>query len=277
MTARFIFSGQPVRRYRPIENVAIFIGMLLVSLAVAPGIAVCLFIYSLTKYNREAIRYLVIAFILGMVSTLPALVIQTISVDVRNDPFRHSILSYLWYAFVIVALSEEGSKYLVLRLYAYPKAVFKEPFDGVVFAVMIGMGFATVENIEYVIKFGLETGVSRFFLAIPAHAAFAVLMGYPVGRAKFEKGRSWWLMGKGPLVAVLFHGSFDFFLFLQQSRQAAKYFSTGVLSFGAFASFYIAVRLAMRALRMHRAMKEAEEEAEYRDQTINHRPTENDG
>ncbi len=251
--------------------------MLLVSLAVAPGIAVCLFIYSLTKYNREVIRYLIIAFILGMIATLPALLIQTISVDVRNDPFRHPILSYLWYAFVIVALSEEGGKFLVLRLYAYPKAVFKEPFDGIVFAVMIGMGFATVENIEYVIKFGLETAVSRFFLAIPAHAAFAVLMGYPVGRAKFEKGRSWWLMVRGLLVAVLFHGSFDFFLFLQQSRQAEKYFSTGVLSFGAFASFYIAVRMAMRALRMHRAMREAEEEAAYRDQTINHRPTEKDG
>jgi RsiW-degrading membrane proteinase PrsW (M82 family) len=277
MTARFIFSGPLAHQYRPIENVAIFMGMLLVSLAVAPGIAVCLFIYSLNKYNREAIRYLIIAFILGMVSTLPALVIQTISVDVRNDPYRHSILSYLWYAFVVVALSEEGSKFLVLRAYAYPKAVFKEPFDGVVFAVMIGMGFATVENIEYVIKFGLETGVSRFFLAIPAHAAFAVLMGYPVGRAKFDKGRSWWLMGKGLLVAVVFHGSFDFFLFLQQSRQAEKYFSTGVLSFGAFASFYIAVRLAMRALRMHRAMKEAEEDAEQRDQFLNNKQTENDG
>ncbi len=251
--------------------------MLLFSLAVAPGIAVCLFIYSLNKYDKKSIRYLVIAFILGMASTLPALAIQTLAVDVRNDPFRHSILSYLWYAFVIVALSEEGSKYLVLRGYAYSKAVFKEPFDGVVFAVMIGMGFATVENIEYVIKFGLETGVSRFFLAIPAHAAFAVLMGYPVGRAKFEKGRSWWLMAKGLLVAVLFHGSFDFFLFLQQSRQAEKYFSTGVLSFGAFASFYIAVRLAMRALRMHRAKQEEEEDADIANQSINHKQSENDG
>ena len=102
-------------------------------------------------------------------------------------------------------------------------------------------------------------------------------MGYPVGRAKFEKGRSLWLMGRGLLVAVLFHGSFDFFLFFQQSRQAEKYLSTGVLSFGAFASFYIAVRMAMRALRMHRAMREAEEEAAYRDQNINHRPTEKDG
>jgi RsiW-degrading membrane proteinase PrsW (M82 family) len=227
--------------------------MFLIALAVAPGIAVCLFIYSLQKYGKGSMRYLVISFVLGMVATLPALLVQLKVEDVRTEPWRHSIASYIWYAFAVVALSEEGSKFLVLRLYAYPKAWFHEPFDGVVYSVMIGMGFATVENIEYVHKFGLETGVSRFFLAIPAHAAFAVLMGYPVGRAKFEQGRSFRLLLRGLLVAVMFHGSFDFFLFVQQNREITQYMSTGMLSFGAFATFYIAVRLAMRALRMHQA------------------------
>ena len=226
--------------------------MLLVALAIAPGIAVSLFIYSLNKYGKEHTGNLLLSFILGMVATLPALLVQTLSEDVRDEPSRHSILSYVWYAFVIIALSEEGSKFLVLRFFAYPRPTFNEPFDGILYSVMIGMGFATVENIEYVSQFGLETGVSRFFLAIPAHASFAVLMGYQVGWAKFDKHRPGWRMWKGLLIAVLFHGSFDFFLFLQQNRAATRYFSTGVLSFGAFASFYIAVRLAMRALRMHR-------------------------
>ena len=234
--------------------------MLLVALAVAPGIAVCLFIYSLRKYGPGSMRYLVLSFVLGMIATIPAMAVQLLSDDVRNEPSRHSILSYVWYAFVVVAFSEEGSKYLVLRYYAYPKPTFREPFDGILYAVMIGMGFATVENIEYVYQFGLETGVSRFFLAIPAHASFAVLMGYPVGRAKFERQQAVWLMWRGLLVAVLFHGSFDFFLFLQQNRQATKYFSTGVLSFGTFASFYIAVRLAMRAIRRHRSYAEEKDE-----------------
>lgn len=203
-------------------------------------------------------RYLVTAFLLGAAATLPALLIQLLWGDVRSDPWHHSILSYLWYAFGIVALSEEGSKFLVLRFYAYPKEVFREPFDGVIYGVMIGMGFATVENIEYVRQFGLETGVSRFFLAIPAHASFAILMGYPVGRAKFSPRHSLGLLIKGLGVAILFHGSFDFFLFLQQSHEATQYLSTGMLSFGAFATFYIAVRLAMSALRQHRRRQEEE-------------------
>ena len=253
--------------------------MFLIALAVAPGIAVCLFIYSLKRFGKESMRYLVISFILGMVATLPALGVQLLAEDVRIEPWRHSIASYIWYAFAVVALSEEGSKFLVLRFYAYPKPAFREPFDGVIYAVMIGMGFATVENIEYVHKFGLETGVSRFFLAIPAHAAFAVLMGYPVGRAKFAHGRSVGLLIWGLLVAVLFHGSFDFFLFLQQNREATQYLSTGMLSFGSFATFYIAVRLAMRALRMHQAMRDEEAEAppeEDNNQPINYKQSENE-
>ena len=239
--------------------------MLLIALAIAPGIAVCLFIYSLQRLGKESMRYLVTAFLLGAAATLPALVIQLLWGDVRSDPWRHSILSYLWYAFGIVALSEEGCKFLVLRFYAYPKKVFREPFDGVIYGVMIGMGFATVENIEYVRQFGLETGVSRFFLAIPAHASFAILMGYFVGRAKFAPSgwsgkKALWLLLKGLGVAVLFHGSFDFFLFLQQSHEATQYLSAGMLSFGAFATFYISVRLAMSALRQHQQRKAEEME-----------------
>jgi protease PrsW len=178
---------------------------------------------------------------------------------VRDDPYRHSIGSYVWYAFVIVALSEEGGKFLLLRLYAYPKKTFSEPFDGIIYAVIIGMGFATVENIEYVWQFGLTTGVTRFFLAVPAHGSFAVLMGYNAGLAKScrqtNPDRSAWLLVKGLLIAVLFHGSFDFFVFLQQNSVATAYFSTPLLSFGAFASFYIAMRLALRSIRMHAAKR----------------------
>lgn len=279
--------------------------MLTLALAVAPGIAICLFIWSLHNMGKASMRLMIISFLLGALATIPPLVIQLLSVDVRNEPWHHSILSYIWYAFAVVAFSEEGSKFLVLRFYAYPKKMFREPFDGVVYGVAIGMGFATVENIEYVRQFGLETGVSRFFLAIPAHAAFAVLMGYSVGLAKFappggEKVaaanidgsagpggvdiggapgarqsnalRSFLLMTKGLAVAVLFHGSFDFFLFLQQNRAATRYLSNGVLSFGAFAAFYLSVRLAMRALRMHKIAKEEEEE-----QTFNRQNRENNG
>jgi hypothetical protein len=66
---------------------------------------------------------------------------------------------------------------------------------------------------------------------------------------------------------VLFHGSFDFFLFLQQKREATKYLSAGILSFGTFASFYIAVRLAMRAIRKHRSDPDESDDPDEPDDT----------
>jgi len=235
--------------------------LLLLALAIAPGIAISLFIYSFRRLGAGSVRQLIISFILGVCATIPPLLIQWFAGDVRDDPYQHSILSFAWYAFIIVAFTEEGSKYLVLRWYAYPLESFQEPFDGIIYSVMIGMGFATVENIEYVWKFGVETGVARMFLSVPAHASFAVLMGYNVAMAKFRPRRQKIrLMWKGLLIVVLLHGSFDFFLFIQQHRVVRQYVSEGILSFGAFASFYIAVRQAWKAIRLHAAKEEYPEE-----------------
>ena len=241
--------------------------MLLLALAIAPGIAICLYIYSKDRYEKEPLRYLIVSFLLGMLSTVPALIIQLLAGDNRDKTSPHFILSYAFFAYIIVALSEEGGKFMMLRLYAYPKKTFNEPFDGIVYAVMIGMGFATIENIEYVFHYGLQTGVIRFFLSVPAHASFAVLMGYYVGLAKFNPLKSGWLMFKGLFVAVFFHGSFDLCIFLQQNEKVTQYVSTGLLSFGAFASYYIAIRIAMRSIRLHEALSKNEFEEKIQENT----------
>lgn len=236
--------------------------MLLLALAIAPGIAISLFIFSLNRYGRGRIGSLLISFVLGMIGTIPPFLIQMKAGDVRNAPFGHGVLSYAWFAFIIVALTEEGSKFLLVRFYAYTRKTFHQPFDGIIYAVMIGMGFATVENIEYIRQFGLETGVARFFLSVPAHASFAVLMGYNAGLAKSGQGRKGWLMARSLLIPVLLHGSYDFFLFLQQNHSVTRYVSAGLLSFGAFTTFYIAIRLALRAIRMYAEEDEMEDPVE---------------
>ena len=132
-----------------------------------------------------------------------------------------SPLELLVYAFVVVALTEEGMKYLVLRLYAYPQKEFDEPYDGIMYGVAVSLGFASIENVLYV--FGstgseVQTGIVRMFTAVPAHAMFGVMMGYHVGKAKFlttSRRTLEHLIGLG--TAVLFHGLYDYFLFLGQA------------------------------------------------------------
>ncbi len=83
-------------------------------------------------------------------------------------------------AFVVAALTEESFKLWALWLVLRKNPYFDEHFDGIVYAVCVGLGFAAFENVMYV--FGnddwLSTAVLRAFLAVPGHYAFAILMGY---------------------------------------------------------------------------------------------------
>ena len=62
---------------------------------------------------------------------------------------------------------------------------------------------------------GFGTALGRAFTAVPAHAAFGVLMGAYLGLAKFfpEKATVYSIIGVG--LAVFFHGAYDFFLMQQ--------------------------------------------------------------
>jgi RsiW-degrading membrane proteinase PrsW (M82 family) len=173
----------------------------------------------------------------------------------------------IWYyfslSFIVVACSEEGSKYVMLRCYAYRNKAFNEPFDGIIYSVMIGMGFATLENIGYVLNYGFKTGLIRMFLSVPSHGAFAVLMGYHVGLAKFDQPRAVRHIVKGILLAVFFHGSFDFFLLLQNSPQVKQYISGSLLVGGALVAWYVAIRMSVKSIKLHEELS--------RQQYLNHK------
>ena len=229
--------------------------MLLLAMAIAPGLAIVLYIYRKDRYDKEPMRYLAVSFLLGMLSTIPAVIVQTVAGKVFGDVSSYSTIAFnAFFAFIIVGCSEEGSKYAMVRLYAYPKKVFDEPFDGIIYSVMVAMGFATVENIGYVTSHGMGTAVIRMFLSVPAHAAFGVIMGYYIGLAKFNKEKSAFYIAKGLVCAVFFHGAFDFFLFLQDNIEVQQYVGQGLLFLGAIVSYYFAVRLSIRSVRLHREL-----------------------
>ena len=118
------------------------------------------------------------------------------------------------------------------------------------------MGFATLENILYVQKFGMQTGLLRMFLSVPAHATFGVLMGYHAGKAKFDKSNSGILLFLGLFWAVLFHGVFDFFLFLPGNPYIKDFIPDLLLFIGAVTSFIVAIRLSFRQIKKHRLLSQ---------------------
>lgn len=224
----------------------------LLAIAVAPGCAIIFYIYWKDRYDKEPVKNLIISFVLGMLCILPAILIQRGIRPTLQEYFPNYTISYYTiFAFLVVALGEELCKFAALRFYAYPHKSFDEPFDGITYSVMVGMGFATLENIEYVLKYGITTGLLRMVLSVPAHATYAVLMGYYTGLAKFNSKHSFRNLLRGLVLATFFHGTFDFFLFLQDSPQVTRYVSNGLLIAGALVSYVIAITMSIRSIRLH--------------------------
>ena len=83
-------------------------------------------------------------------------------------------------AFFVAALPEESFKLLALWQVLRKNPYFDEHFDGIVYAVCVGLGFAGIENVLYVFsqENWVSTAILRSLLAVPGHYAFAILMGY---------------------------------------------------------------------------------------------------
>jgi RsiW-degrading membrane proteinase PrsW (M82 family) len=216
--------------------------MTLILSAIAPILVVIIFIYFMDKHEKEPVRQLIVNFFMGAIVSIIITTILYVIIDIPLPLHNQtSVFEQFIKAFFVVGLSEEFSKYIIVRYYAQPLNDFNEPYDGIMYAVMVSMGFAATENIMYVLQGGMEAAVIRAFSAVPAHAIFAILMGYFMGKAKFSNNRVIVNL-TGLLLAALFHGTYDFFLFID--------FIPGIWV-GAFISLFIGIILSRKAIRIH--------------------------
>ena len=197
-------------------------GLLLLSLAgaVAPAAFLLHFVYVRDKYEREPLRLVLRVYFISFLTVLPAAILEFIGQAQLNAADQNELVQAALLAFFIVGFAEEGTKFIFLRWLAFKHAEFDEVYDGVLYAVAVSLGFATVENVMYVFAYselGLRLGVIVFraLLAVPLHALLGVLMGYYVGRAKFapdpsSRSRFLWL---ALVLPALLHGLYDFPLF----------------------------------------------------------------
>ena len=216
--------------------------MSLLITAIAPVFIVIIYIYIKDKFEKESKLLLFYTFLFGAIlSILISTILYVIYDSFLPKAEEFSVLDQFIRAFFVVALIEEFSKYIIVRYYSQPKKDFNEPFDGIMYAVMVSMGFAAVENIFHVFEGGIGVALLRAITAIPAHATFGIIMGYFMGIAKFSNNkRKWNLIGLS--LAIVFHGTYDFFLFIN--------FIPGI-SIGAFISLFIGIILSKKAIKIH--------------------------
>jgi RsiW-degrading membrane proteinase PrsW (M82 family) len=213
--------------------------------ALAPVVVIFTLVFMLDKYEREPLKLLILSFIFGVLIAVPVVFAEMglkAFFGLKDD--GSDILATALLAFVVVALTEEGFKFLILRLYAYPKQQFNEPYDGIMYAVAISMGFAAIENVLYVAGGGVIVAVLRALTAVPAHGAFAHMMGYFAGKAKFKptRGKRAAYLAIGLALAVISHGLYDFFL---------MYDDAGLAIF-ALITLVVTLIMAFTAIRAHR-------------------------
>ncbi len=177
--------------------------------AVVPAVVLIVYIMIRDKYEHEPIGKIVLAFFVGMVSVpLDLSLIGIFDLDELPYLFDGEILQQIATAFFSAAIPEEFSKFVILLLLVWWSKDFNERMDGIVYAVCVSMGFATVENVMYVFD-NPSCAWGRALFAVPGHFLFAVLMGFFLSLAKFSvkhKFRNWTMTLLAPILA---HGIYD--------------------------------------------------------------------
>ncbi|MBP5449819.1 MAG: PrsW family intramembrane metalloprotease [Spirochaetales bacterium] len=192
----------------------------LITLAVLPGIAIIIYIYNLDKREKEPIGLLMKLTGLGALTVISAMLLEMLGEKIMPIFFTPDTMLYTAIdCFCVVAMSEEAGKYFVLKKFAWKDKNFDYMFDGIVYGVCVGLGFAIVENICYVLENGVSNAIMRAVTAVPGHATFGIYMGLYLAYAKYyqfqgDEGKSKSNLRKSFVVPVLLHGFYDFCLFV---------------------------------------------------------------
>ena len=185
--------------------------MYLLFLALAPAFLIMVYVYFRDKYEKEPIGLVLKGFLLGAIIIFPVGLIENSIKDFAVG--FDKIPKAAYDGFLVAGATEEIFKFLMVFILIWRNPNFNEKFDGIVYAVSVALGFATIENLFYVFSNNsMQVGLLRAFTAVPGHAIFGIVMGFYLGLARFsqnKKGR-WLLMAL--FLPWLLHGIYDFIL-----------------------------------------------------------------
>ena len=114
-------------------------------ITIVPSILILLFFVFSDKF-REPKKIIIITFLFGVLITIPAgylndFILETFETDSKVN---NALLS----GFFAGGLVEETLKFLVLYFYILREKAFDEPMDGIVYGIVVSLGFATLENYD---------------------------------------------------------------------------------------------------------------------------------
>ena len=211
--------------------------ILLIAAAIIPAAYLLYYVYKMDRLEKEPPKLLLKLVLFGVLSTIFAEITEYLGIAGLPYLFEAGSQNYnLALYFIVIGLSEEGFKYLLLKKSTWRHVEFNCQFDGVVYAVFVSLGFALWENIAYVLSYGFSTAIARAVTAVPGHACFGVFMGAFYGAAKrFELSGDYYRSKRTRFLAVvipmLLHGTYDYFASSQEEYGAIAFIIFVVIMF----------------------------------------------
>lgn len=204
-------------------------------LAIIPSLVLLIYIYKKDKREKEPIRLLLKCFLWGVLIIIPIVILESLLDAVLVEFAAEGSVPYaIVDGFIVAAMSEELFKYLALKKKTWNSSDFNCFFDGIVYAVFVSLGFATFENIVYVMDGGLSSAILRMFTAVPGHACDAVFMGYFYSKAKKARVDNNRTLEKkykrrALIIPILFHGMYDCFISFEEEAAGEDAVLIGIL------------------------------------------------
>ena len=186
------------------------------SAIIAPAIFWIFYFYYKDRYRPEPIVYLGLTYIFGILTAFACSRFYTILplIGLPDDPSfmmgSHRI-QFLFYSIGVTGIVEEFFKFLPFLVIIATFRCFDEKIDGIVYASVIALGFASYENTVYLVYM---SGFELFGRAITSpltHTIFSSIWGYTVGNARIHNKPILKASLTGILLAAFIHGIFNFF------------------------------------------------------------------
>ena len=194
--------------------------MLTLLITLVPPILILLY-FVLTDKFREPKGTVILIFFLGFLICLPAGILNGLSHDFFYDGSKYS--DNLTSSFLGPAWAEELLKFSILYLIVLKRNEFNEPMDGLVYGVVVSLGFATYENYTYVYEWAEQiakdegydfaelsylVALGRSYSAIPMHGLNGAVMGDYFGMFAFSGNKKFLILSL--VLPYLFHGFYNF-------------------------------------------------------------------
>ena len=179
-------------------------------ITIVPSILILLYFFLSDKF-KEPKGLIALVFFLGICICLPAGYINFFMENNFKDIFSERLL----FSFLGPAWCEELLKFIILYFIVLRRNEFNEPMDGIVYGVAVSLGFATLENYEYVFILAekweidpYQIAILRSYSAVPMHGLLGCVMGFYFGMYSFTANKKCLILCL--LIPFIIHGLYNF-------------------------------------------------------------------